>query len=83
MTGPGYSDSKTEAIFSRFYSERPKTEAFGQHSGLGLSISRSIIEAHGSLTAANTRVAGQMTITRRLPLPLRGNCAIISGRVRT
>ncbi|MGC6485805.1 MAG: sensor histidine kinase [Candidatus Puniceispirillales bacterium] len=66
--GPGIPDSKTEAIFSRFYSERPKTEAFGQHSGLGLSISRSIIEAHGgSLTAANHPGGGaEMTIT--LPL---------------
>lgn len=45
--GPGIPEGKLEAIFDRFYSERPKTEAFGGHSGLGLSISRQIVEAHG------------------------------------
>ncbi|HEX3064651.1 MAG TPA: HAMP domain-containing sensor histidine kinase, partial [Dongiaceae bacterium] len=45
--GPGIPDDKLEAIFDRFYSERPSGEKFGTHSGLGLSISRQIIEAHG------------------------------------
>ena len=57
--GPGIPEGKIEDIFSRFYTERPKTEAFGQHSGLGLSISRSIIEAHGgTLTAQNHETGG-------------------------
>ncbi|OAN49197.1 histidine kinase [Paramagnetospirillum marisnigri] len=52
--GPGIPANKLEAIFERFYSERPEGEKFGTHSGLGLSISRQIIDAHGgSLTAAN------------------------------
>jgi two-component system sensor histidine kinase ChvG len=52
--GPGIPDNKLEAIFQRFYSERPQEEKFGTHSGLGLSISRQIAEAHGgTLTAAN------------------------------
>ena len=52
--GPGMPEGKLEAIFDRFYSERPKSEKFGTHSGLGLSISRQIIEAHGgSLQAEN------------------------------
>jgi two-component system, OmpR family, sensor histidine kinase ChvG len=52
--GPGIPPGKEEAIFQRFYSERPKAEHFGTHSGLGLSISRQIIEAHGgTLTAKN------------------------------
>ncbi|MFY8105908.1 MAG: stimulus-sensing domain-containing protein [Elstera sp.] len=52
--GPGIPPGKEEAIFQRFYSERPKAEHFGTHSGLGLSISRQIIEAHGgTLTAEN------------------------------
>ena len=43
-----------ERIFERFYTDRPSGEAFGQNSGLGLSISRQIIEAHGgTLTAEN------------------------------
>ena len=52
--GPGIPENKLDAIFSRFYTERPKSEGFGRHSGLGLSISRLIIEAHGgSITARN------------------------------
>ena len=45
--GPGIPPENLGSIFERFYSERPKAEAFGNHSGLGLSISRQIIEAHG------------------------------------
>ena len=45
--GPGIPDDNLESIFERFYSERPSAEAFGNHSGLGLSISKQIIEAHG------------------------------------
>lgn len=52
--GQGIPPQKTETIFNRFYTERPSGEQFGQHSGLGLSISKQIIEAHGgTLTAAN------------------------------
>ena len=38
--GPGIPEANLEHIFDRFYSERPSGESFGQHSGLGLSISR-------------------------------------------
>jgi two-component system sensor histidine kinase ChvG len=40
--GPPIPEAKLEKIFDRFYSERPENEAFGQHSGLGLSIARQI-----------------------------------------
>jgi len=54
--GPGLPEGKLEAIFERFYSERPPGEAFGTHSGLGLSISKQIVEAHGgSIRAENRR----------------------------
>ena len=54
--GPGIPDGKLDSIFDRFYSERPQTETFGSHSGLGLSISRQIIEAHqGRISAENRR----------------------------
>ncbi len=55
-SGGGIPDNKVEAIFERFYTERPKQEKFGTHSGLGLSISKQIIEAHqGKIWAENRR----------------------------
>ena len=52
--GPGIRVENIDRIFERFYTDRPSSEAFGQNSGLGLSISRQIVEAHGgTLTAEN------------------------------
>ncbi len=52
--GPGIPEDKLTAIFDRFYSERPAGEKFGTHSGLGLSISRQIVDAHrGRIWAEN------------------------------
>ncbi|UVK41418.1 sensor histidine kinase [Mesorhizobium sp. AR10] len=52
--GPGIRADNIDRIFERFYTDRPTGEAFGQNSGLGLSISRQIVEAHGgTLTAEN------------------------------
>jgi two-component system sensor histidine kinase ChvG len=53
--GPGIPPGKLEAIFERFYSERPSGEKFGTHSGLGLSISKQIVEAHRGTIAAENR----------------------------
>lgn len=54
--GPGIPDNKLDAIFDRFYSERPRDEKFGTHSGLGLSISKQIVEAHrGHIRAENRK----------------------------
>jgi len=53
--GPGIPEGKLEAIFDRFYSERPSAEKFGTHSGLGLSISKQIVEAHGGAIRAENR----------------------------
>lgn len=51
--GPGIEPHALERIFERFYTDRPN-EGFGQNSGLGLSISRQIVEAHrGSIRAEN------------------------------
>jgi two-component system sensor histidine kinase ChvG len=56
--GPGIPEAKLEGIFERFYSERPRGERFGQHSGLGLSISKQIIEGlRGRISAENRRDA--------------------------
>lgn len=45
--GPGIPPENLSSIFQRFYTSRPEEEAFGNHSGLGLSISKQIIETHG------------------------------------
>ncbi len=76
--GPGIRDDALERIFERFYTDRPH-QGFGQNSGLGLSISKQIIEAHGGRIWAENRVGpadaeGQPTIAGarfvvRLPAP--------------
>ena len=50
--GSGVPVEKTERIFDRFYTERLSKEKFGIHSGLGLSITKQIIEAHGGTIVA-------------------------------
>jgi len=57
--GPGLPEDKLTAIFERFYTERPKEEKFGTHSGLGLSISKQIVEAHGGTIRAENRIAAE------------------------
>ncbi len=44
--GPGIPLENLDKIFTRFYTERPETEGFGNHSGLGLSIVKQIMQAH-------------------------------------
>lgn len=54
--GPGIPEDRLEVIFDRFYTDRPDTEAKeGKNSGLGLSISREIIRAHGGQISAESR----------------------------
>jgi len=47
-TGPGIPEQALAKVFKRFYSERPSSD-FGNHSGLGLAISKQIVEAHGGV----------------------------------
>jgi two-component system, OmpR family, sensor histidine kinase ChvG len=54
--GPGIPSEAMQKIFERFYTHRPD-QAFGQNSGLGLSISKDIIEAHGGRIWAENRQA--------------------------
>lgn len=54
--GPGIGADALEKIFERFYTDRPH-QGFGQNSGLGLSISKQIVEAHGGTIWAENRVA--------------------------
>ncbi len=65
--GPGIRGDITR-IFQRFYTDRPDGEHFGDHSGLGLAISKQIVEAHGgTITAANRtdRSGAQFTVKLR------------------
>ncbi len=57
-TGPGIPDNALTKVFKRFYSERPEGQ-FGNNSGLGLAISKQIVEAHGGVIwAENIRPPG-------------------------
>ncbi|QFR34250.1 sensor histidine kinase [Ancylobacter sp. TS-1] len=55
--GPGIPPHALGRIFERFYTDRPEEQGFGQNSGLGLSISRQIVEAHGGRIWAENRPA--------------------------
>jgi two-component system, OmpR family, sensor histidine kinase ChvG len=76
--GPGIGEDALERIFERFYTDRPH-QGFGQNSGLGLSISKQIIEAHGGRIWAENRIGppdaeGKPTVAGarfvlRLPAP--------------
>jgi len=69
--GPGIPEEKLTAIFDRFYTERPSSEQFGTHSGLGLSISKQIVEAHrGMIWAENRKGLGGMIVGARFSVRL-------------
>jgi two-component system sensor histidine kinase ChvG len=69
--GPGIPDGNLEHVFDRFYSERPAGEKFGRHSGLGLSISRQIVEAlRGRISAENRRGENGQVIGARFVVRL-------------
>lgn len=53
--GPGIEEAVLERIFERFYTDRFEQQSFGNNSGLGLSISRQIVEAHGGEIFAENR----------------------------
>ncbi len=68
--GPGFNEINTEKIFKRFYSNRP--EKFGEHSGLGLNIVKSIVEMHGGKVRAINRSDADTGAEVELQLPKRG-----------
>ncbi|MFT4027927.1 MAG: HAMP domain-containing sensor histidine kinase [Novosphingobium sp.] len=56
--GPGIAPEVREKVFERFHSLRPAGEDFGSHSGLGLAIARTIVEAHDGMLSARDRLDG-------------------------
>ena len=64
--GPGMPPENVETVFERFYTSRPRGAAFGSNSGLGLSIARQIVEAHGGRLRAENRTgaAGEIVGAR-------------------
>ena len=68
--GPGMPPENLETVFERFYTARPKGAAFGGNSGLGLSIARQIIEAHGGTIHAENRMRGGQIIGARFVVTL-------------
>ncbi|WP_353204760.1 ATP-binding protein [Sphingomonas sp.] len=56
--GPGVPEDAREQVFRRFQSLRPAGEVFGKHSGLGLAIARTIVEAHQGTIVATARMDG-------------------------
>jgi two-component system, OmpR family, sensor histidine kinase ChvG len=67
--GPGVARDQREAIFRRFHTERPDTQAFGKHSGLGLAIARTIISGHQGSIMVTDRPDGAMGACFEVRLP--------------
>ena len=68
--GPGIQPENLERIFDRFHTDRP--DSFGEHSGLGLAISRQIVEAHGGTIRAENRVEDGKVAGARFTVELPG-----------
>lgn len=72
--GPGIPPENLRTVFERFYTQRPEGEAFGAHSGLGLSIARQIVDAHrGEIRAENRLDEAGRRIGARFVVVLRRN----------
>jgi two-component system sensor histidine kinase ChvG len=67
--GPGIAPDSREKVFARFHSLRPADEDFGSHSGLGLAIARTIVEAHYGTLAAEDRSDGEPGARLEFDLP--------------
>ncbi len=71
--GPGIPAHERESVFRRFHSERPPSEDFGNHSGLGLAIARTIIEGHQGAITVHDRDDGRRGAAFQITLPAAGS----------
>ena len=87
--GPGIPAAEREKVFERFHSLRPAGEDFGSHSGLGLAIARTIVEAHDGTLTVRDRVDGRTGVRLVIDLPAgagpwtqawQATCVAIGGR---
>ncbi|MCL6249574.1 sensor N-terminal transmembrane domain-containing protein [Altererythrobacter sp. KTW20L] len=67
--GPGIPAEARELVFRRFHSDRPDADGFGNHSGLGLAIARTIAEAHNGSLVVEDRADGHPGARLVLDLP--------------
>ncbi len=67
--GPGVPVSERQDIFRRFHTERPPSESFGKHSGLGLAIARTIIEGHEGSIEVREREDGAQGACFEIAIP--------------
>jgi two-component system sensor histidine kinase ChvG len=65
--GAGIPPENLQTVFERFYTSRPQEEIFGTHSGLGLSIAKQIIAAHGGTIHAENRAPEKGDISSENP----------------
>jgi two-component system, OmpR family, sensor histidine kinase ChvG len=70
--GPGVPRGAREAIFRRFHSDRPDEDAFGKHSGLGLAIAKTIIDAHNGNIIVSDSESGSGGARFTVTLPHQG-----------
>ncbi|MEO1280323.1 MAG: HAMP domain-containing sensor histidine kinase, partial [Pseudomonadota bacterium] len=82
--GPGIEEDKLDTIFTRFYTYRPTAESSrGNNSGLGLSISREIIKAHGGEIWAENRYDGSPSATQDGAQPIGARFVVrLPGRIK-
>ncbi len=70
--GPGVAVEARAAIFNRFHSDRPDSDQFGKHSGLGLAIAKTIVQGHNGMIEVTDRDSEPGGARFTVSLPLRG-----------
>jgi two-component system, OmpR family, sensor histidine kinase ChvG len=70
--GPGIAPEARVAVFNRFHSDRPDTDPFGKHSGLGLAIAKTIVERHNGTIEVTDGESGSGGARFTVSLPVRG-----------
>ncbi len=68
--GPGIPEEERDKVFNRFHSMRPNSEDFGNHSGLGLAIARTIVEGHDGTLTIEDRADGESGACFVIALPM-------------